>query len=111
MAQKVQSLLVDDVDGGAADETVSFGFDGVTYEIDLTSAHAAEVREAFAQWIGHARKVGGRSAGRGAGRQGRRTSASAGASGDIREWAKDHGYHVSERGRISAEVKAAYDAR
>ncbi|MDM7855370.1 histone-like nucleoid-structuring protein Lsr2 [Cellulomonas alba] len=112
MAQKVQVLLVDDLDGGTADETVSFGLDGVSYEIDLTSAHAGELREALAQWIGHARKVGGRSAGgRGAGRaNGRRSSAGSGPAGDIREWAKENGYHVSERGRISAEVKAAYDA-
>ena len=60
MAQKVQVLLVDDIDGGTADETVTFGLDGVTYEIDLTSAHASELRDAFAQWVGHARKVGGR---------------------------------------------------
>ena len=62
MAQKVQVLLVDDVDGGTADETVTFGLDGVTYEIDLTSAHAAELRDAFAHWVGHARKVGARTA-------------------------------------------------
>ena len=62
MAQKVQVLLVDDIDGGTADETVTFGLDGVTYEIDLTSGHASELRDAFAQWVGHARKVGGRTA-------------------------------------------------
>ncbi len=110
MAQKVQVLLVDDIDGGTADETVTFGLDGVSYEIDLTSAHAGELRDAFAQWVGHARKVGGRagSAKGAAPARGRRSS-----SGDaqaIREWAKEHGHHVSERGRISAEVKAAYDA-
>ena len=60
MAQKVQVLLVDDIDGGTADETVTFGLDGVTYEIDLTAGHATELRDALAQWVGHARKVGGR---------------------------------------------------
>jgi hypothetical protein len=112
MAQKVQVLLVDDLDGGTADETVSFGLDGVSYEIDLTAAHAGELRESLAQWIGHARKVAGRSGGgRGAGRaNGRRSAGGSGPAGDIREWAKENGYHVSERGRISAEVKAAYDA-
>ncbi|WP_426594276.1 histone-like nucleoid-structuring protein Lsr2 [Cellulomonas sp. McL0617] len=109
MAQKVQVLLVDDIDGGTADETVTFGLDGVTYEIDLTGAHATELRDALAQWVGHARKVGGRAAaGKSAAPRGRRSS-----SGDaqaIREWAKVHGHQVSERGRISAEVKAAYDA-
>jgi hypothetical protein len=111
MAQKVQVLLVDDLDGGTADETVTFGLDGVSYEIDLTSAHAAELRDSLAQWIGHARKVGGRSGARSAGRApARRAAAGGGQAGDIREWAKENGYHVSERGRISAEVKAAYDA-
>ncbi|MDC7123556.1 Lsr2 family protein [Cellulomonas fimi] len=112
MAQKVQVLLVDDIDGGTADETVTFALDGVTYEIDLTAAHASELRDGFAQWVGHARKVGGRSssarpAGRGGSSNARR---SAGDAQAIREWAKANGHHVSERGRISAEVKSAYDA-
>ena len=107
MAQKVQVLLVDDIDGGSADETVTFGLDGVTYEIDLTAAHATELRDALAQWVGHARKVGGRTASKGASRARRSSSSDAQA---IREWAKEHGHQVSERGRISAEVKAAYDA-
>ena len=108
MAQKVQVLLVDDIDGGTADETVTFGLDGVTYEIDLTSGHASELRDAFAQWVGHARKVGGRTAAKSTAARGRRSSSSDAQA--IREWAKEHGHHVSERGRISAEVKAAYDA-
>lgn len=115
MAQKVQVLLVDDIDGGTADETVTFGLDGVTYEIDLTSDNAAKLRDAFAQWVGNARKVSGRSSGR----SGSRSASSSSASGSrsarsqeaqqIREWAKENGFHVSERGRISAEIKKAYD--
>ncbi len=107
MAQKVQVLLVDDIDGGTADETVTFSLDGVSYEIDLTAAHASELRDSLATWVGHARKVGGRSAaGRGAARP-RRSASDAGA---IREWAKSNGFEVSERGRISAEVRKAYEA-
>ena len=108
MAQKVQVLLVDDIDGGTADETVTFGLDGVGYEIDLTTANAAQLRDALAPWVGHARKVGGRSS--------RATSTptrSRSARGDaqaVRDWAKANGHKVSERGRISAEVKAAYEA-
>ncbi|AEE44718.1 histone-like nucleoid-structuring protein Lsr2 [Cellulomonas fimi] len=110
MAQKVQVLLVDDIDGGTADETVTFALDGVTYEIDLTAAHATELRDSLAQWVGHARKVGGRSsAGRTAPRPGG-VKRSANDAQAIREWAKANGHHVSERGRISADVKAAYDA-
>ncbi|WP_448059024.1 histone-like nucleoid-structuring protein Lsr2 [Cellulomonas hominis] len=108
MAQKVQVLLVDDVDGGTADETVSFSLDGVSYEIDLTTEHAAELRGALATWVGHARKVGGRTgSGRPTTRAGRTSSGDAGA---IRAWAKSNGFTVSERGRISAEVRKAYEA-
>ena len=108
MAQKVQVVLVDDVDGGSADETVAFALDGVTYEIDLTKKNAARLRDSFAPWVGAARKVSGprgrRTAGRGrAGRGGSDASA-------IRAWAKESGVAVSERGRVSAEVRAQYEA-
>ena len=109
MAQKVQVLLVDDIDGGAADESVTFALDGISYEIDLSTAHATELREAFAQWVGHARKVGGRTAPRSSAAPRSRSRGGSDAQA-IREWAKENGHHVSERGRISAEVKAAYDA-
>lgn len=60
MAQKVQVILVDDLDGGEAEESVSFSLDGVNYEIDLSAANAEALREAIAPWVGHARKIGGR---------------------------------------------------
>lgn len=109
MAQKVQVVLVDDVDGGTAEETVSFALDGVTYEIDLNTENAAKLRESFAQWVGHARRVGGRSRS-GTRRSGgaRRTSPTESAA--IREWARANGFQVNERGRIPAEVRTAYDA-
>jgi len=110
MAQKTVVTLVDDIDGGTADETVTFGIDGVTYEIDLTTAHAAELRDALASWVGHARKVGGRSSSARSGATARNRRAASGDAQAVREWAKANGHHVSERGRISAEVKAAYDA-
>lgn len=109
MAQRVQVLLVDDIDGSTADETVTFSLDGVSYEIDLTTAHASELRDSFATWVGHARKVGGRSVTRSAGR-GRKAASSNGDATAIREWARENGHSVSERGRISAEVRAAYSA-
>lgn len=108
MAQKVQVLLVDDVDGGTADETVTFGLDGVGYEIDLTTENAAKLRDALAPWVGHARKVSGRSTSRASSSS--RSRAPRGEAQAIRDWAKAHGHTVSERGRISAEVKAAYEA-
>ncbi len=105
MAQKVNIVLVDDIDGSEATETVSFGLDGTNYEIDLNDANAASLREALSGYVGHARKVAG-----GTRRTNRRTSAGSSNTKDVREWAKANGYDVSERGRISADVKQAYDA-
>ncbi|GIG27736.1 histone-like nucleoid-structuring protein Lsr2 [Cellulomonas marina] len=115
MAQKVQVLLVDDIDGGTADETVTFALDGVSYEIDLTTDNAAKLRDELSSWVGHARRVGsGRSQGRSSGSAGsaanRPKRSSSNEAQAIREWAKENGMEVSERGRISAEVKAAYEA-
>ena len=107
MAQKVNIVLVDDLDGTEAAETVSFGLDGTTYEIDLNDANAASLREALSGYVGHARKVTG------GGRRTRRSSGGSSSSSntkDVREWAKSQGMEVSERGRISANVQQAYDA-
>lgn len=101
MAQRVQVVLIDDVDNGPAAETITFAVDGVQYEIDLSSTHAAELRAAMAPWVAAARKVASRSSGKA--RSGSDTS-------KVRAWAKAHGYDVSERGRISATVRSAYDA-
>lgn len=111
MAQKVQVILVDDVDGGEADETVSFALDGVSYEIDLSEGNAESLREALAEWIGHARRVGGRSSGRRSAAKVKAASAPAKADlAAVRSWARDNGYQVSDRGRVSSEVLAAYEA-
>ena len=109
MASKVQVVLVDDLDGGKADETITFALDGVSYEIDLSTANAAQLRDALATWVGHARRVGGRTR---TVRRGTGTARGAGGqSAAIREWARENGFTVNERGRIPAEVKAAFDAR
>jgi hypothetical protein len=107
MAQKVTVLLVDDIDGGTADETVSFSLDGVSYEIDLSAKNAGKMRDAFAQYVGQARRVGGRAAGSRGGR-GRRRGAD-NRTAEIREWARANGHKVNERGRIPATVVEAYD--
>lgn len=106
MVQKVSYVLIDDVDGGDAVETVTFGLDGVTYEIDLSAENAARIRESFAEWIGAGRRTSGRrTTGRGRAGAGRSSDAA-----KIRGWAKQNGYEVSERGRIPADVRAAYEA-
>jgi len=106
MAQRVNIVLVDDIDGSDASETVAFGLDGTSYEIDLNEKNAAKLRDALAAYVGHARKVGG----------GRRTRATAkaaagGASAkEIRDWARANGHKVPDRGRIPADVRAAFEA-
>ena len=103
MAQQVNIVLVDDIDGSAAEETVSFALDGKEYEIDLSAKNAAKLRDAIAPYVGHARKAAGR-----------RRARSAGAGGpspaDIRVWARENGFDVPDRGRVSSEVRDAYMA-
>ncbi|MDQ1288794.1 MAG: hypothetical protein QG622_2360 [Actinomycetota bacterium] len=110
MAQKVQVILVDDVDGGEADETVSFALDGVSYEIDVSSANAEAIREALATWVEHARRVGGRSSARGRSGAKSRPASERTDLSDVRAWARENGFQVSDRGRVSSEVRAAYEA-
>jgi hypothetical protein len=107
MAQKVITLLEDDLHGGEADETVTFALDGTTYEIDLTKKNAAKLRDALAPWVAAGRRTGGS---RGGARRGRGRAARGSQAGDVRAWARATGYQVSERGRISAEIQAAYSA-
>jgi hypothetical protein len=107
MAQRVNIVLEDDLDGSDADETVTFSLDGVGYEIDLSSGNAAKLRDALAPYVGHARRTSGR-------RPGGRPAARATGGGkrdlsEVREWARSKGHKVSDRGRISAEIQAAFD--
>ncbi|UGQ09195.1 Lsr2 family protein [Yinghuangia sp. ASG 101] len=109
MAQKVQILLVDDLDGGKADETVTFALDGVSYEIDLSEANAGELRTALAAYVQVARKTGGRAAGRRGARGAAKSAGTGPDTSDVRKWAKENGYEVSERGRVPANIKEAYE--
>ena len=104
MAQRVQVELVDDVDGRTATETVSFGLDGVSYEIDLSNKNAKALRKAYDTWIASARRVGGR--------QGRGTTrvATGVDPAAVRGWGSSYGYDVSSRGRIPGEVLEKYRA-
>jgi hypothetical protein len=107
MARKTHVVLIDDLDGSEAADTVTFGLDGANYEIDLSAEHAAELRETLEPWTSRARRVGGRTRRTGTGK------ASSGSQGDtalIRAWAKEQGHEVSERGRISKEIREAYEA-
>ncbi|OJX97477.1 Lsr2 protein [Salana multivorans] len=107
MVQKISYVLIDDIDGGEAAESVTFGLDGVTYEIDLSVENAAKLREDLAGWIGAARRSGGR---RGATPARGKARSSSGDAAAIRAWAQANGHTVSPRGRIPAEIRAAYEA-
>lgn len=116
MAQKVQVLLVCDLHDDEVEgvETVAFGLDGSSYEIDACEEHAAALRDAFAPYVGSARRAG-RSAAAPAQRKPRGAAASTGGAGkervqEIREWARANGHTVSERGRLSGAVVSAYEA-
>jgi hypothetical protein len=106
MAQKIQTLFIDDIDGGAAEGTVRFALDGTEYEIDLNSKHSDELRDALRKYIEHARKVGG--AARRAGARGGRTSAVDTVA--VRAWARENGYDIKDRGRVPADLVAKYQA-
>ncbi len=108
MAQKVQTFLIDDLDASDAEGTVLFGLDGTQYEIDLSAAHAKELRAALARYIDAGRKVAGTA--RRPGHNGRKTPASSISNTGVRTWAKAQGLEVKERGRVSADVLARYRA-
>ncbi|GAA3458591.1 MULTISPECIES: histone-like nucleoid-structuring protein Lsr2 [Saccharothrix] len=115
MAQKVLVQLIDDLDGTAAEngQTVSFGLDGVAYEIDLRPQNADRLRDALAGFVANARRTGGRT----------RRTAAAGApvrrpgsevrnkeqTKAIREWARKNGHDLADRGRIPASVIEAFE--
>ena len=113
MAKKVTVTLIDDVDGEApADETVEFGIDGASYEIDLSAANTAKLRSQLDVWVESARKVSGRrrtrTVNQPAGTKSR-VSVDREQSAVIRDWARRNGHKVSARGRISAEITEAYN--
>jgi hypothetical protein len=108
MAQQVEIVLVSDLGGGPADETVRFGLDGTRYEIDLATDEAEALRDVFTQYIDAGRKTAASAIGRSKDRSPAGASVKGGATRKIREWAKEKGYRVSERGRIPAEIIGAY---
>jgi hypothetical protein len=113
VAQKVETRLVDDLDGSTAVETVSFMVEGREYEIDLSAENAARLRDGLAEFVAAGRRSG----------SGRRATATAAApaakratmdreqAAAVRDWARANGFDVSDRGRISAAVLTAYEQR
>ena len=123
MARQLIEQVTDDLDGGKADQTVSFSWEGTTYEIDLSRKNAQAFEKALKPYLSAARKAGKsgggagrRGGGRGPSRPSSRSSAARTSSSSstrdlpaVREWAKENGYEVSERGRLSSKVLEAYD--
>jgi hypothetical protein len=105
MSRRTIVQLEDDLSGGAADESVTFALDGKSFEIDLNEKNAESLRQALAPYIAAGRGVRG-------GRGGARRSAPAqGADpATVRAWAVANGYEVSTRGRVSRELREAYEA-
>ncbi|MFF5257033.1 Lsr2 family protein [Streptomyces leeuwenhoekii] len=107
MAQKTIVLLTDDLDGGEADETLTFSVDDKSYEIDLSHTNADKLRKALEPFIAAGRKTGRASAGT---RSRATTPKNGGADPTaIRAWAKVHGYEVNDRGRVPAHIREAYE--
>ena len=108
MAQKIQTVFVDDLDGTEAEGTVRFGLDGTEYEIDLNAGHAQALREALAPYVSAARRAGGGTR-RPARAAARRSPASVNTT-EVREWAKSQGIDVKDRGRVPAELVVKFKA-
>jgi hypothetical protein len=108
MAQKIQTLFIDDLDGGKAEGTVRFGLDSVAYEIDLSAVHAKALRKAVEKYARAGRKVtAARRPGRG---NSRRATNGAPNPTDVREWAKSQGIAVKDRGRVSSDLVVKFQA-
>src|SRR5690349_491361 len=102
VAQKIQTLFIDDLDGSAAEGTVRFGLDGTEYEIDLNAKHAQQLRDALARYVAAGRRV--RVSTRQPVRSGRKAQPNALNTTEVREWARAQGIDVKDRGRVPAEL-------
>jgi uncharacterized membrane protein len=108
VAQKIQTLFIDDIDGSEAEGTVRFALDGTDYEIDLNTKHAEALRKALARYIDAARRSSG--AARRPARSGRRSATSGLNTTEVREWAKAQGIEVKDRGRVPTELVVKFRA-
>jgi hypothetical protein len=109
MAQKVETVLIDDLDGGTAETTVRFSWSGADYEIDLSATHASDLGAVIEPYLRAGRKVSGpaRRASRGSAR---RNNGGTPNPAEVREWAKSEGIKVNDRGRVPAELVVKFQA-
>jgi len=106
VAQKIQILFIDDLDGSTAEGTVRFGLDGTEYEIDLNAGHAKELRDVLARYVDAARRAGGSA--RKPARGSRRGTAGGPNTTEVREWARAQGIEVKDRGRVPADLMVKF---
>lgn len=107
MAARTVVVRVDDLDGsdlGDGGSTVSLAFQGVEYQLDLSDDNAAQLEAVLQPYLSVARRAGGRRRG------GSQPSTSGKNTSEVRAWAKANGHEVNGRGRLPAEVVAAYNA-
>jgi nucleoid-associated protein Lsr2 len=107
VAQKIQTLFIDDIDGSEAEGTVRFALDGAEYEIDLNAKHAEALRKSLSRYIEAARRSSG--AARRPARGGRKAASGLNTT-EVREWAKAQGIEVKDRGRVPAELVVRFRA-
>ncbi|GLP72950.1 Lsr2 family protein [Mycobacterium antarcticum] len=105
VAKRTVVEWVDDIDGSAAAETVTFSIDGSRYEIDLSQKNAATFRDSMSGWIEASRKSNNR---RPRGAQAKNDPSEATKA---RKWARANGLEVGPRGRLPSEVLDAYRSR
>lgn len=111
MARETVTKLIDDLDGGEARETVRFGLDGHSYDIDLSTKNANKLRSVLSPYLENATRLPGRATS-----VGRRRAAvqPPGPVPDreqnkaIRAWALRKGLDVAPRGRIRQEIVDQY---
>jgi hypothetical protein len=112
MAQKHIVQLIDDIDQGEAEETVSFALDGSAYEIDLSAKNAAKLRDSLSSYVAHARRDSrGSRPSTVPTRRGRPARGDREQTHAIREWARKNGHKIGEKGRIPAQILEAYNAQ
>jgi len=111
VAQQVQTRLVDDLDGSEAVETITFGLEGRQYEIDLSTDNAARLRDSLSAFVAAARRSGAAVRSRGNGQKAGPTASDREHTSAVREWARQNGHQISDRGRIPNSVLEAYQRR
>lgn len=103
MARRTITTLIDDVDGTEAERTVAFSLDGTSYEIDLSRDNISAFTSALEPFITAGRKIGRRASAPG--------TSSGVELGEVRQWARDQGIEISDRGRVSKQIMKAYEER